>query len=57
LDCVLTDPGDCDGDGVVSSGDVEGRPVGAASHWENVSEVLGSVAWKQNWSSGFPSFI
>jgi len=57
LDCVLTDPGDCDGDGEVSSGDVEGRPVGAASHWENVSEVLGSVAWKQNWSSGFPSFI
>jgi len=57
LDCVLTDPGDCDGDGVVSSGDVEGRPVGAASHWENVSEVLGSVAWKQNWSSVFPSFI
>jgi len=57
LDCVVTGPGDCDGEGVVRSGVVGVRPVGAASHWENVSEVLGSVAWKQNWSSGFPSFI
>jgi len=57
LDSVVTGPGDFDGEGVVSIGDVEGRPVGAASHWEKVSEVLGSVAWKQNWSSGFPSFI
>merc|ERR1712013_845760 len=54
---VVTGPGDFDGEGVVNRGEVERRPVGAASHREKVSEVLGSVAWKQNWSSGFPSFI
>jgi len=48
LEGVVTGPGDCDGEGVVSIGDIEGRPVGAASHWEKVSEVLESVAWKQN---------
>jgi len=31
------------GEGVVSKVEVEDRPVGAASHCENVSEVVGSV--------------
>jgi len=29
---VVTGPGDFDGEGVVNRGEVEGRPVGAASH-------------------------
>jgi len=46
---VFMETGDCPGDEVVCTGTVAGG--GPAWHCENVSEVLGSVAWKQNWSS------